>query len=329
MMLDPSPQRVDEIDRRLRDRLSGSLDYLGTFLADGSGTQGPILARMRARLAAGPVSPWVFGAYAQLVQDLSNRRVDAAHAAFALLDTALALPAVTSPVALNGPDTARACWDVAHTLFDTDHAKPFAPRKPTDAEAAACVAEIDAGMALLADADPACHAELRALQRVILLGCPRSDAAEDRFNGASTFFLWGGVLLNAAPRRNPAMMLDLLVHEASHMLLFGLVDGGALSENDPAARYSSPLRQDPRPIDGIFHAAFVATRVHLVMTRMLIGRRVPVALMPALAERADANGRAAVVALALLRTELRPTPAGKPIFDALAAYWLAANVAHA
>ena len=68
-------------------------------------------------------------------------------------------------------------------------------------------------------------------------------------------------------------MVDLLVHESSHVLLFGVSAEGALTENSGRERYDSPLRRDKRPIDGILHACFVATRVHLAMNRLLEQRR--------------------------------------------------------
>ena len=102
-----------------------------------------------------------------------------------------------------------------------------------------------------------------------MLGAPGSDDPADKFNGASTFFLWGASLLNADLRRSCISIIDLLVHESSHVLLFGISADGALTENSGSERFDSPLRSDKRPIDGIFHACFVATRVHLAMSRML------------------------------------------------------------
>jgi HEXXH motif-containing protein len=118
-------------------------------------------------------------------------------------------------------------------------------------------------------------------------------------------------------------MVDVLVHEASHLLLFGLVGGKALSRNDPAARYASPLRRDPRPIDGIFHAAFVATRVHLTMERMR--SRAEATLHADIDRHATKNREAALIALDVLRRELLPTPEGQGILDALEGYWQAAH----
>ena len=34
-------------------------------------------------------------------------------------------------------------------------------------------------------------------------------------------------------------------------------------------RFQSPLREDPRPMDGIYHATFVVARMHYAMQRLL------------------------------------------------------------
>ena len=88
-------------------------------------------------------------------------------------------------------------------------------------------------------------------------------------------------------------MVDLLVHESSHVLLFGVSADGALTENSGSERYDSPLRPDKRPIDGIFHACFVATRVHLAMNRLLASGALSEAEAKLALERRDNNAEAA------------------------------------
>ena len=101
--------------------------------------------------------------------------------------------------------------------------------------------------------DPACYARPfdRAVRRIL-------DVLQ-----------LGATLINADIRRNPIEVVDLLVHESSHLLLFAFSSQSALTKNAGTERYSSPVRSDPRPIDGIFHACFVTTRVHLAMKRLI------------------------------------------------------------
>ena len=51
------------------------------------------------------------------------------------------------------------------------------------------------------------------------------------------------------------------LNEAAHALLFGMTMGGRMVENPDSERYSSPLRADPRPMDGVVHATYVIARV--------------------------------------------------------------------
>jgi HEXXH motif-containing protein len=52
-------------------------------------------------------------------------------------------------------------------------------------------------------------------------------------------------------------------------LLFGFGMGKPLVENHEHERYTSPLRGDPRPMDGVVHATYVVARMHYAVTRML------------------------------------------------------------
>ena len=45
--------------------------------------------------------------------------------------------------------------------------------------------------------------------------------------------------------------------------------GQPLTENDLSERYASPLREDPRPMEGLVHAAFVLARMSYVLRRFL------------------------------------------------------------
>jgi hypothetical protein len=63
-------------------------------------------------------------------------------------------------------------------------------------------------------------------------------------------------------------MVQMLAHESSHNLLFGFSADESLVENSPEELFPSPLRMDPRPMDGICHAtlagkvcAFVGTNI--------------------------------------------------------------------
>jgi HEXXH motif-containing protein len=315
--------RVQALDAGIRNRLADSLAYLAGFLRlDDAEARKQDIA---ARLANGRVSPWVFALYSKAVADLSNDRRDEAKAAFLALDKALAEPAPDAPIAMRDAHYPAMWWDHYAVLLDTDPRRPFHPSAPEPAGFEAVRDDIAEGLALLDRCAPEFAAEVRALLPMIVLASSPDDA--NAFNGASTFFVWGGTLLNCDRRRSPVVMVDLLVHESSHVLLFGVSANEPLVLNPGDERYASPLRRDERPLDGIFHAAFVATRVHLCMRSMIASGK----LGPGEAEEARArmerNGASARGALETLFEHARFTDLGRGVATTLRDYWSSAGSA--
>jgi len=319
----PSESRVERIDRALRDKLRKSLDHIGEVVRGGDSLVSDGLDDIEAKLTQGPVSPWVFCLYSKLVSELSRRpRGDVAGVTRDTVNAA-SLPAAQGLLAFEDAELAPSWWDHFRLLIDTDPQRPFHLRAPSPEDLSRCRDQIAAGLALLQDSDPEFSAELRDLLRDVVLASPAT--ADDGFNGASTFFFWGGALLNATPNRRPISVVDLLVHESSHVLLFGLSADGPLTLNDGTERYASPVREDKRPIDGIFHACFVTTRVHRALTRMLEGGSLNADDESHAIERRRYNGGAAKEAAGLIREHARLTERGEQIFAELLSYWDAAR----
>jgi HEXXH motif-containing protein len=265
----------------------------------------------------------VFALYAKLVASLSAEPSGGVGSDFDAIVAAAHLPADHGVVALRDPAVPAAWWDHFQLLFDTDRKRPFHPRTPAPDSFARCRQEIEQGLSLMRRADPIWHEEIGKLLRFIVLGAPASAESVDLFNGASTFFLWGATLLNADISRTPISIADLLVHESSHGLLFGFSAAGALTHNSGDERHNSPLRKDARPVDGIFHACFVATRVHLAMTRLLDSGLLTASEEKQAVQRRDFNGDAARTALEILAQHARPTMLGGEILGTIRAYWAA------
>ncbi len=317
--LTPSVPRVAAIDESLRFRLAESLAYLAEV--EPSVDAHSMLSEVERRLRAGPVSPWLFCLYSKLVAEVAKSpRGDVSAASDAVVE-ATSLSAKPGIVSLSDETIPAAWWEQFQILFDTDRRRPFRPTMPSPESFSACKQDIEAGLAVLKRADPDFHAEVRSLVRMIVLGAPGSDDPADKFNGASTFFLWGAALLNADLRRSPISIVDLLVHESSHGLLFGISADGALTENSGNERYDSPLRTDQRPIDGIFHACFVATRVHLAMSRMLASGALTQAEAKVAVERAKYNADAVQTGIEELDRHARLTELGGKVLGTLRSYW--------
>lgn len=324
-LIGPSAARACELDRQLREQLSGSLQYLADYLTTSAWDGGRIAAPVVAALHSGPVSPWVFGLYAMVARHASRGALDAARATFETLASEPGRDSSSTVIALSDPRLTEAHRSAARHLLDTDRQRSFRPGGPAASETRQCSAQVDAARELLGTADPALAAEINLLIRLVILAVPSNQAPEQAFNGASTFFLWGATTLNARSQHGVIKTIDSLVHEASHLLLFGLVAGGSLSENDPAARYASPLREDPRPMEGVFHATFVATRVHMAMLRLRGNPAVPGKLAAEIDQRASIKATAARAGLEILHEHLQPSAAGRDILQGLVTYWKAAS----
>lgn len=315
--LSPSRRRVEGIDLALRRRLADSLNYLGGVA--GVAVHMADLSRTVERLTAAPVSPWVFCIYSKFVAELSRGRTEAAGEVFADLVRACSHPAAEAIIALGERLYPQSWWDHFQVLFDTESSRPFRVLTPAPPAFAACLEAVKGGLALLHRTAPEFHDEVSALLRLVVLAAPADRGYG--FNGASTFFLWGATLINSDLRRSPVSTIDLLVHESSHLLLFGVAADRPLVLNAGDDRFFSPFREDERPIDGIFHACFVATRVHLAMKRMLASGALGDGEAGEAIERQQRNGASAQSALRTLRQHASLTELGEKVLTTLRDYW--------
>jgi HEXXH motif-containing protein len=117
--------------------------------------------------------------------------------------------------------------------------------------------------------DPELAAEIRALVLEIILAAGTEDPKKMTFDGASAFMLWGAIMINANRKDGEIGMVQMLAHESAHDLLFGFCADGPLVENSPDELYPSPLRVDPRPMEGIYHATFVTARMHRAVKKLI------------------------------------------------------------
>jgi HEXXH motif-containing protein len=149
--------------------------------------------------------------------------------------------------------------DQMRRWWDIEPANRMAMTRATDDEFARTRSQIEVAMDLLREAAPELHQEIEIIVRDIILSRPDGTNLIN-YSGASSFALWGGLTINAETQREWAQLYRQIVHEAGHNLLFGIARDQPLVMDDPSERRPSPIRADPRPMDGIFHAAFVSAR---------------------------------------------------------------------
>lgn len=263
----PNARRACLIDIRVRAGLAESLTAVLDALCANNIAPGrdDLIARIRAK----PVTPGVFGLYTELVETVyaddlvrAMRLVDELRAACLVAADDLRV------VTLSDSDLGQGQADRYRRLVDDDPDFAAALQPLAAADVRSSFARVIEGLKLLDAAEPELAGEIRALVReVVLVGAsPEVDAS---FNGASCFHLWGALFLNASAHPTRVEMVEALAHESGHALLFGFSLGETLVRNDPAARFASPLRSDPRPMDGIVHATYVLGRMHYAMAQLV------------------------------------------------------------
>ena len=278
-----APTEGASVDQSVRKALVRSLRALLAKVAKHVELDQASLQTLLSGIDAGPVKPVIFGLYTDLVEALFRGDSVALGATTEDLIRLDPAGAGLRIVSLTDRDLGAGNAVRYARLIDDDPIRKYGirPHIKNFSEAKAIVSSalklVDAGAPELAQ-------ETRALVREIVLVTDAKDDAARSFDGASTFYLWGAVFLNvgAATRLHLAQQL---AHEAAHLLLFGLMMGQPLTENDPEERFSSPLRKDARPMEGVVHAAYVLARVSYVLERLLKSGMLMVA------EQQEAKGR--------------------------------------
>ncbi len=266
--LRPDASRARAIDQRMRERLADSLVYI--FDQAEGRIDLPAPAERSAfldRLKAGPAPPLAFGAYCDAVLALGAGQNDVAES---LIRQIVAMPSAQELRidSLGDVETDEAAQRIER-LVDTDPEQSIRLKAPDPAHAEACEALVRDALALMRKGDPDLAAELDALVRqIVLVDTVELDKGPD-LSGASSFMLWGAVLLNARIQTDLVDLVGSLAHESGHNVLFGLCADGPLVLNEDLERFASPLRADPRPMDGIVHAVYVVARMHQALSAML------------------------------------------------------------
>ena len=262
---EPSGERGRLLDRAMRERLADSLDHVVKAIGTELGLP-PYAARDAiADIRAHRQSPQVFGAYYDLVLAIERDELEAG----IRFTTQL----------IDGVGCAKPAHWVAklsdRRLSDADRYRRLllpetvAASDPDEPVFDLAAGRIDAAMTLLERGFPEMAAEILALLHEIIIAVGPEDPKSLTFDGSSSYMLWGAIMLNARGQSTVLDTAQALAHESGHNVLFGLCASGPLIYNDDEESFSHPLRQDPRPMDGVFHAAYVIARMHQTLERLL------------------------------------------------------------
>ncbi|MGJ8605632.1 MAG: aKG-HExxH-type peptide beta-hydroxylase [Marivita sp.] len=250
---EPSTARAASADRRMHTELAASLHHLAEAVQTTDGKLSDSLGDFASNINAGRfVRPSVFRHYFQLVTSLSSGDIDATKALISKMNATPPRNAHRTITHFGHPDA-----DQISLELISDGMR-LAPISDTLAQDFGTL--LEAGFDLMQNALPELYGEITAIVHEILLGgAPHGDSVE--FDGASHYQFWGLLILNPKHHNTPLEIVEVLAHEASHSLLFGLTVDEPLVLNPNEDLFASPLRQDLRPMDGIYHATYVSARM--------------------------------------------------------------------
>ncbi len=265
----PDGARARLIDVGMRLQLADSLEYLNQSLVQQMGAEIDGLADMVARMRQGVVyPPSTFGLYYEITSALIDEDYDQAMSLFGeLLNEEPCSPEQVDIITLGQVPKISNLLRYQR-LMDTDPTMPFHIESLPDAITSQSVAHFQSSFNRLRQCVPELAKEFEALIRTVIL--VKGDSQMDyQFAGGSSYMLWGALFINAELHTTDIATIEAMAHESAHSLLFGFSIDEALVLNSDDELYPSPLRYDPRPMDGIYHATFVSARMYWAMTALL------------------------------------------------------------
>ena len=313
----PDPAGARQIDEGVRHRVADGLAAVADALAPSLPESHAALDRLTDALRTGPVRPAVVAIYSDLVSAIALGDAgllgDSLASATALAD--LASPGACRAVTLRDADLGpgMAASYLRHADDDPDVVLDIAAVDPGTLVAARTA--LAAATALVRSADPDLADEVDALIREVVFA--RAGDGGPGFGGATTFYLWGAILLNVEAIGDIQSLAENLVHEAAHARLLGATHAVPMVRNPPDQRFASPLRPDARPMEGIVHANYVIARLHYLAGRTLegTGRAARLSEYRAMFDAADA----------IVAAEARFTEDGAALYGAARDYMRAAG----
>lgn len=315
----PDAGHAARCDRAMHTGLADSLRHICEASDGKVDFDRAAIERLLGEIEAGHrLSPHAFALYYETVPALLEGRLDDARTLFAELGRQRPIEAPFRVLALGDPalaDRAERYLRFMNDDFAFKHV--FLPPAPDDL--AAFKRQLVRVMDLLERAAPEFVAELKALisELILVVGSPD---ARMQFDGGSSYQLWGALFLNAERHKSRIELIDSLAHESAHSRLFGLCTEEAPVRNADDELHASPLRPEPRPMDGVYHATFVSARMHWAMSRLIASGQLTEEEMAIAAKARDDDRRNFERGYDTVAAHARLTATGRRALDAARNY---------
>lgn len=292
----PSAENGSLARRQIQDRLAESIGHVleqcrGKVPFDEASGEN-LLDILRSDRA---VSPEIFSAYFRAVRaimdhgdepwDASRTRIEAA------LKTLLAGPFIAeSGVSVRPLSPAYFDAEAERELRDNFVSESLLDEQIVTVDAAAAdelAQTVGHAVALIREHAPETFSELERCVSEIVPASGRNSADGMEFGGCSSLERWGSILINSSAQPTTVVLCESIIHEGAHNVLFGTSPVEFHIRNGPDELRKSPLRVDPRPLDGIYHATFVLARMCYGMREFAASPTLDPALRTEARKRAD------------------------------------------
>ena len=206
------------------------------------------------------VYPGLFGRYFDLVLNLTENSTDEA---IKLLDEIVQLAEkIPSQKSLRySPDELGDDNERYARLIDIGSENPGFMATPDKDTWSSFSQLMPQALQLIEQADTRLSDEMHGMVSQVVAAVPKPELGARDFGAASSMMLWGAILVNVHRHETVTKLAEGLVHETTHHLLFAMSKDEPLVVNEINDSFDSPLRLDPRPMDGVYHAAFVCARL--------------------------------------------------------------------
>lgn len=138
---------------------------------------------------------------------------------------------------------------------------------PTDEQLAKFETSAENALLLFSTIAPEEYLTWRDAMRMIV-AVTQSPDSEISLAGGSSLFLPGVMVVNVDYCMDTLDTLATLVHEAAHVQLNSLCSHEPLCLNASDEGFTSPLRADARPMEGVIHANYVCARLSDLFLRI-------------------------------------------------------------
>jgi len=139
--------------------------------------------------------------------------------------------------------------------YESTYSRPLDLTSPDESQIVAMKEILEMTLDRLSKEDPETMREVEALISDFVIVQSRQTNAGTCFNAFGMVYL--RVLTEA---QEWTTYLESIVHEAAHHHLYALCTAHSILESEGERLYRSPIRSEPRPMSGVFHAMFVLAR---------------------------------------------------------------------